>query len=204
MSKSAVGKPYTTLRAGLYDALKYSMEKSGVSLDQGTQENLKAMANIQADTIIDFITKQTFTIKEFKGAVEIVTLTNNSVDADIKQNLFIDMIGIYLMMFKILVDPLKKVVVTKPIHSAIMGILGKIEQTILSFLPAGVGSGDVSVPIELSKDDTGMVAQGYAYVGNEASSIGPDGSTIANEFGEHTKVVLHKEKVSAQEKKKLA
>ncbi len=193
----------TTLRQGLYNALKLGMEKSGMPISIESQAILKETANLQADSIIDFLVSQTFTITELRAAVELDKMAANNIDADVKQNMFIQIIGIYIALFKILIDPLKKIPFTKPVYSAIVKILGQIEQTILNFLPAGIGKGDVSVPVELSKDDTGMVAQGHAFVGAEAAGIGDDGSNIADELGEHTKVVLHRSKIPSAETKKL-
>ena len=79
----------TTLRQGLYNALKLGMEKSGMPISIESQTILKETANLQADSIIDFLVSQTFTITELRAAVELDKMAANTIDADVKQNLFI-------------------------------------------------------------------------------------------------------------------
>ena len=85
----------------------------------------------------------------------------------------------------------------------ITAILNSILAKKPQYVDPDVGNEDVIVPVDLSKNTTKLKATGYAYVGRQAASIGIDGQTLADEFGNHTKVVLHKEKVKATELMKL-
>ena len=194
---------YSTLRKGLYDALAAPMIDSGTAITPEIQKNLKTIANHQADSIIEFITQQTFTIKEFKGAVELVEFKNNPVLADIKQNTFFDVIDIIVTICKDLIAPFKLVPVTAPLHTQITVVLNSILAKKPQYVAADTGEEDVIVPVDLGKNTTKLNATGYAYVGSKAAGIGVDGQTLADEFGNHTKVVLHKEKIKATEFKKL-
>ena len=194
---------YSTLRAGLLEALKTPLKNSGAPISPAQEKELKNIANIQADTIIEFITKQTFTITEFKGSVELQTLTNNTIPGDVKIDFTFSMIGIYFMLIKMIFEPLNKIPITKPAYSAIIGIISQLEKALQSLVPVNPGADQTETPIELSKNETGLVAHGHAYVGQEASSIGTDGSVIANPEGNHTKVVLHKSKIEQKEFKQL-
>jgi len=194
---------YSTLRQGLYEALITPMKNSGVAPTPAQTKELQGIANKQADTIIDFLTRQTLTVTEFKAAVELDTLKNNSIDASIKMPFTFSMIGIYLLMIKMIFEPLNKIPITKPAYSAIVGIISQLEKAMQSLVPTNPGKDNVEVPIEVSKDETGLVAHGHAFVGVEASSIGADGSKLANPEGNHTKVVLHKNKIANNELKRL-
>ena len=194
---------YSTLRQGLYEALKTPLDNTGIPITPAQQKELKGIANKQADTIIEFLTRQTLTVTEFKAAVELDTLKNNSIDASIKMPFTFSMIGIYLTAIKMIFEPLNKIPITKPAYAAIIGIISQLEKAMQSLVPSNPGKDNVEVPVEVSKDETGLVAHGHAFVGAEASSIGPDGSKLANPEGNHTKVVLHKSKIANSEKKKL-
>ena len=197
---------YTTLRDGLYKALEAPLLAGGSPPPSPAQQkNLKLKANGQADAIMGFLTKgiKHWSITEFTGAVELDSMKNNPIDADIKMGYTFSMIAIYFMLIKILFEPLKKLVVTKPLYGMIVGIISKLEQALAALIPTNPGVGQVGVPIELGKAETSLVAHGHCFVGPLAAPIGEDGATLANPLGEHTKVVLHDINIIPKEKAKL-
>ena len=191
---------YSTLRKGLFEALKIPLESSG-GVSPAAEKEIKKIANMQADSIIEFLKEQTFTVTEFKGAVKLNTLSNNPIDGDLKIAYTFSMIGIYFLLIKMLFEPLNKIPITKPAYAAIIGIISQLEKALGALVPSNPGAGQVGLPVELDENATGLVAHGHCFVGPEAAGIGEDGQVIANPEGEHTKIKLVK--IKQKEMKKI-
>ena len=71
------------LTSDIYDVMKTSME-SDVELDDAQDNNLYNVSEGIANAVIDFLTKQTFTITEMKSILEVEEIsTTGPIQADV-------------------------------------------------------------------------------------------------------------------------
>ena len=159
------------LTSDIYDTMKISME-SDTTLDDAQANNLYNTAEGIANAVIDFLTKQTFTITEMKSILEVEEIsTTGPIQADVP--------------LRTLLGP------QAPVIGALQPLGIDIESPIKE-AASNVSKGGAVIPkIDLKKDGGqggAMKAVGHAYIGR---------NPVDNEEGneELTKVKLLDENI---------
>jgi hypothetical protein len=135
------------------------------------------LAHYQAEAIVNFMKNSEFTITELKAPVVVETLRTPDQPVNIELETLLGEYQPVLKALKKIGDPL-----------GVGGIIDKLEGEIEKAITPLLQGGAKLAGLDLGKDDGGLDAIGYVYIGEEPDSV--DDIDVSDEQGQTTNTTI--------------
>tara|TARA_R100000995_G_scaffold64910_1_gene33972 strand:+ start:34 stop:576 length:543 start_codon:yes stop_codon:yes gene_type:complete len=135
------------------------------------------LAHYQAEAIVNFMKNSEFTITELKAPVVVETLRTPDQPVNIELDTLLAEYSPVLKLLHKIGDPL-----------GVGGIIDKLEGEIEKAITPLLQGGAKLAGLDLGKDDGGLDAIGYVYIGEEPDSV--DDIDVSDEQGQTTNTTI--------------
>jgi len=135
------------------------------------------LAHYQAEAIVNFMKNSEFTITELKAPVVVETLRTPDQPVNIELETLLAEYSPVLKLLHKIGDPL-----------GVGGIIDKLEGEIEKAITPLLQGGAKLAGLDLGKDDGGLDAIGYVYIGEEPDSV--DDIDVSDEQGQTTNTTI--------------
>jgi len=166
------------LKGDLLDALTLASAETGQEQpDISDGSFAERYAHYQAEAIVRFLTEADFTITKLKAPVVVETLKTPDQPVNIELDTLLAEYAPILKVLKKIGSPL-----------GISDIIDKLESQIEKAITPVLEGGAALAGLDLGKDDGGLEALGYVYIGEEPGSV--DEIDVEDEQGQTTNTTV--------------
>ena len=162
------------LKQAIIDAKKKAAVESKqppLEVENGDKSFIDLEAQYIEEAIVDFLSNSKFRITQLKAPIILEDLKTPDIGVNVKLD---TLLGEYQPILK----TLKKLATPVGLGSAIDSLAGEIEKAVKPLLEGGA-----TVPgLDMKKDDGGLQATGYVYIGEDPESQG--GFDVEDEDGQ--------------------